>query len=161
MKTEQTNRIVFPRFGECVYQDSEVMEFPWGLPGFNALRKFLVLQVAPTDRFFWLQSIEDVSVALPIGDPWSIFPDYEPNIQPYILQGLKIEQNGDLAIYCVVVVTRNAEEMTMNLLAPIVMNTKLLMGRQVTLEDSSYSVRTPIPRVDVVAQEQAAEQEAV
>ncbi len=47
---------------------------------------------------------------------------------------------------CVVVVTAGAAEMTMNLLAPIVVNLRTRIARQVTLEAGGYSVRTPIPR---------------
>jgi len=46
----------------------------------------------------------------------------------------------------VVVVTPDAAEMTMNLLAPIVVNLRSRVGRQITLETGGYSVRTPIPR---------------
>ena len=36
--------------------------------------------------------------------------------------------------------------MTINLLAPIVINLKTRVGRQVALENQRYSARTPIPR---------------
>ena len=45
-----------------------------------------------------------------------------------------------------VVVTKDAGEMTMNLMAPIVVNLKTRRARQVMLENSGYSVRTAIPR---------------
>ena len=145
--TDQINNVVFPRFGECTYLDSEVLEFPWGLPGFSHLRRFVVLQVQPSDKFIWLQSLEDLAVALPIGDPWTVFDDYAPDIPAWVLKGLQVKEAGDYAVYCVIVVTKNAEEMTMNLLAPLIINVKSLVGRQITLEGSNYSVRTPIPRL--------------
>ena len=72
-KDEVTNVETFPRFGECSYLDSEVLEFPWGLPGFAHLRRFIVLQVGGQDGFIWLQSLDDVQIALPLTDPWSLF----------------------------------------------------------------------------------------
>ena len=44
------------------------------------------------------------------------------------------------------VVTAGATEMTMNLLAPIVVNLRTRIGRQVTLEAGGYSVRAAVPR---------------
>lgn len=143
---DRTNVAVFPRFGECSYLDSEVLEFPWGLPGFAQLRRFLVLQVAGHEGFVWLQSLDDVAIAMPLGDPWSVFEDYDPHLPPYAKAALGLEQAEDFVLLCVVVVTKNAEEMTMNLLAPVVINLKTRVGRQVMLENSDYPVRASIPR---------------
>jgi flagellar assembly factor FliW len=136
----------FPRFGECSYLDSEVLEFPWGLPGFAHLRRFIVLQVGGQDGFVWLQSLDDVQMALPMTDPWSLFEDYEPVLPHYARIALSIEHPEDFVLLCVVVVAKNAEEMSVNLLAPIVINLKSRVGRQIMLENTAYSVRAPIPR---------------
>lgn len=143
---DQTNIVVFPRFGECAYLDSEVIEFPWGLPGFGQLRKFVVLQVAGQEGFIWLQSLDDLKMALPLANPWAIFDDYDPHLPQYAQAALDLERPEDFVIMCVVVVTKDAEEMSMNLFAPIVINMKTRTGRQVMLENSGYGVRTPLPR---------------
>lgn len=143
---DRTNITVFPRFGECSYLDSEVIEFPWGLPGFANLRHFVVLQVGGQEGFIWLQSLDDVKVAIPLSDPWVIFDDYEPHLPHYAKVALALDHPEDFIILCVVVVTKDAADMTMNLLAPIVINLKTRIGRQIMLENSEYSVRTPIPR---------------
>ncbi|MBV8583548.1 MAG: flagellar assembly protein FliW, partial [Candidatus Eremiobacteraeota bacterium] len=49
-------------------------------------------------------------------------------------------------ILCVVVVTKDAEDMTMNLFAPIVVNLRTRKAVQVTLGPSPYSNREMIPR---------------
>jgi flagellar assembly factor FliW len=64
----------------------------------------------------------------------------------YATEALDIHGPEDFTILCIVVVTKDAEEMTMNLMAPIILNLKTRRGRQVMLENSGYSVRTPIPR---------------
>lgn len=135
-----------PRFGQCTYRESEVLTFPWGLPGFGTLRRFIALNLEQQQKFVWLQSLDEPSVALPIADPWQIFGDYEPHLPPYAMSSLDLRNPEDFATLCVVVVSPGAEEMTMNLLAPIVVNLLTRTGRQVTLETGGYSVRTPIPR---------------
>jgi len=144
----ETTTVTLSRFGECTYSEAEVIRFPWGLPGFATLHRFLVMSVDDEQSYIWLQSLDDLSIALPICDPWSIFEDYEAPLPPYAKQSLEIETADSFCVMCVLV-ARPGAETTINLLAPIVINIKTRIGRQVTLENSGYSVRTPIPiRVD-------------
>ena len=59
---------------------------------------------------------------------------------------LEIERPDDFCLMCVTVVGDGADQITVNLLAPIVFNLRLRLARQVMLEDADYSVRTPVPR---------------
>jgi flagellar assembly factor FliW len=137
------------RFGEVTFSETDVFEFPWGMPGFADQRRFLALSLAEQPNFVWLQSVDDPQLALPAADPWQIFPDYEPRMPAYATEALELNSAEDFTILCVVVVTKEAEEMTMNLMAPVVINLKTRRGRQVMLENSPYAVRTPIPRKQV------------
>lgn len=135
-----------PRFGTCTYRESEVLLFPWGLPGFASLRRFIAINLEGQEKFVWLQSLDEPTVAIPTGDPWQIFADYEPQLPHYATTSLDIQNPEDFVALCVVVVSAGAAEMTMNLLAPIVVNLRTRIGRQVMLEKGDYAVRTPIPR---------------
>ena len=146
MDATQTATMEFPRFGECTYAEAEVIEFPWGLPGFPNLRRWLALTVETQNSFVWLQSLDDVNVALPTADPYLIFEDYDPKLPPYAVAALGIEGPADFTLLCVVVVTEAAHEMTMNLFAPVVVNLRTRKARQVVLENSGFSVKQPIPR---------------
>lgn len=146
---ELARTIVTPRFGEIGYAETDVIEFPWGLPGFNDLHRFLALSLPDQPNFIWLQSVEDPKTALPAADPWQIFSDYDPRLPAYATETLELHSAEDFTILCVVVVTKDAEEMTMNLMAPIVVNLKTRRARQVMLESSSYSVRAAIPRKSI------------
>jgi flagellar assembly factor FliW len=135
-----------PRFGPVTYLESEVLSFPWGLPGFGNLRRFVALSLEGQEKFVWLQSLDDLGVAIPTADPWQIFADYDPRLPAYAAGTLEIERPEEFVTLCVVVVTAGAAEMTMNLLAPIIVNLRTRTARQITLETGGYSVRTPIPR---------------
>ena len=148
---DPTITIELPRFGAFTYREAEVLTFPWGLPGFGSLRRFVALSLEGQERYVWLQSLDDVSVALPVADPWQIFPDYAPKLPGYAVSSLDIQHPEDFVTLCVVLVAQQGAEMTMNLLAPIVVNVRSRIGRQVTLETGGYSVRTPIPRKVAVA----------
>ena len=152
MESPQTMTVSTSRFGEVTFAENEVFEFPWGLPGFADQRRFLALSLAEQPSFIWLQSIDDPNLALPAADPWQIFPDYEPHMPAYATEALELRNPDDFTMLCVVVVTKDAVEMTMNLMAPIILNLKSRRARQVMLENSPYSVRTPIPRKNLETQ---------
>lgn len=146
MESPQTMTVTTSRFGEVSFTEADVFEFPWGLPGFSDLRGFLALSLAEQPNFVWLQSVDNPEIALPAADPWQIFPDYEPRMPAYATEALELASAEDFTVLCIVVVTKDAQEMTMNLMAPLVLNLKTRRARQVMLENSSYSVRTPVPR---------------
>jgi len=141
---EAAINVALPRFGECSYTESDVVRFPWGLPGFPLLRRFLVISIDETDGYIWLQSLDDPTIAIPMCDPWSVYEEYEAPLPLYAKQSLEIERAESFCVMCVLV-ARDGET-TINLLAPIIINLDTRTGRQVTLENQKYSVRTPIRR---------------
>jgi flagellar assembly factor FliW len=150
-----------PRFGSCTYQEADIFVFPWGLPGFEDLRSFIVIQLETQDQILWLQSLEDTNIALPLGDPWTFFPDYEPKLPSFAQISLDLQSPEDFMILAVMVGTDGGPTF-MNLMAPVVMNLKSRIGRQVPLETSRYTVAMEIPVPAAVSEARArAQAEAV
>lgn len=159
---EATTTIELPRFGTCTYAEGDVIEFPWGLPGFTELRRFLALVQPDQETIIWLQSLEQPKVAIPTSNPWLFFPDYDPELPSFAIMSLEIESLADFVLLGVVVATPNTGDMTMNLVAPVVVNLRRKVARQVTLDTPGLSMRTPIPKrdnaeteADVVAEAEA------
>jgi flagellar assembly factor FliW len=134
------------RFGEVAVPEEDVFNLRWGLPGFGFLREFVILALEEQKPYVWLQSLERPEIALPMIDPWALFDDYDPTLPAVTAAVLEIERPDDFCLMCICVVGEEAKELTVNLLAPIVFNLRLRIARQVMVEDSEYSVRTPIPR---------------
>ena len=132
-----------PRFGTCTFSESDVFQFPWGLPGFDELRSFLVLQIESQSNIVWLQSLEDLSIALPLGDPWTFFPDYNPSLPAFAKLSLDLEAPEDFVIMGVMVGAPGGRTF-MNLMAPVVLNLKRNIARQVPLDNSGYTVAQEI-----------------
>lgn len=145
-ETEQSTLVHFPRFGEFTYRESDVIEFPWGMPGFTHLHRWLFLTLDSQPSFVWLQSLDDSGVALPTANPWMIFEDYDPVMPAYAFAALEIQNAAEFTYLCAMVVSEGAQEMTMNLVAPIIVNLRTRKATQVTLEGTPYTVREPIPR---------------
>ena len=144
--TPLVRTVVTTRFGEITVPEEDVFTFRWGLPGFGFLRDFVVLALEDQKPYVWLQSLERPEIALPLIDPWALFDDYDPQLPAVTAAVMEIERPDEFCLMCVCVVGPDAKELTVNLLAPVVINLRARIGRQVMLEDSDYSVRTPIPR---------------
>lgn len=139
--------IDLPRFGTIEYREDDLIVFPWGIPGFDHLKSFLALSLPAQDHLVWIQSVEDVNVALPAADPWSFFPAYDPSLPTFARFSLDLDKPEDFTILGIVVAPGDGT-MFMNLMAPVIINLKSRIARQVALESSGYSVATPIPLID-------------
>jgi flagellar assembly factor FliW len=146
--------VELPRFGSCTYSESDIFVFPWGLPGFEDLRSFIIIQLETQDQIHWLQSLEDLSIALPMGDPWTFFPDYDPKMPAFAQFSLGLDKPEDFTILAVMVGTDGGPTF-MNLMAPIVLNLKSRVARQVPLETSRSTFATEIPVPAALVREQA------
>ncbi len=131
------------RLGDFELEDNEIITFPNGIPGFEHLKKFAVISLEETKPIFWLVSLEDETIALPIIDPWLIKEDYEIELSEDELKILNVEDPSDIVIWCVVTIPfGKPQEATVNLRAPIIINLKSGIGMQVILEN--YDLKHPI-----------------
>ena len=132
------------RFGSFDTKDSKVINFPVGLPGFENLRDFVILEVEDTKPIYWLQSIEDSHVALSVILTFDIFHDYYIDIRDSDLEELKFESKNDLSVMNVVVIPPQIQNMTVNLAAPIVINTRHGIAKQIIIDATELPIRFPV-----------------
>lgn len=132
------------RFGPLEVDEDQVLLFEQGLPGFEKLRRFLLVAPDGDLPFAFLQSVEDGEVALLLTNPFMFYADYEFELPEDAVQSLRIDSQDDVAIWSVVSLTGSLETATLNLLAPIVLHMKERVGRQVILHGSGYQTKHPL-----------------
>jgi len=132
------------KFGVVDIQDNRVIDFPTGLPGFEGLKRFIIMEIEETKPIYWLQSTEDKHISLPLILTFDIFHDYYIDIRDSDLEGLQFESNTDLSIMNVVVIPEKIEEMTVNLAAPIVINVKRGIAKQIIVDAAELPIRFPV-----------------
>lgn len=137
-----TMKIQTKHFGELDIDETKTIRFPEGIPGFENEREFIIINNEDEENpFQWLQSINNKELAFVIINPFYIFPDYDIIIPKSVQEKLEIEDEKDVSIYSIVVVPKDLKKMTVNLLGPIIINVRRRIGKQVILEDSSYSTK--------------------
>ena len=132
------------RFGPFELKDSKVIDFPLGLPGFEELHKFIILEISETKPVYWLQSTENKYIALPMIIPFEIIEDYFIEIRETEMKELHVESKNDLLIMNVVVIPQDIQKMTVNLAAPVIINAKVGIGKQIIIDALELPVRFPV-----------------
>ena len=135
------------RFGTFEMKDRKTLNFPNGIPGFEELRTFVLLETEETRPLFWLQSVENKHIALPVIIPFEVISDYYVDVRENELQDLFLENPGDLLILTVVVIPDDIKKMTANLASPIVINAKRGIGKQLVIDAATLPLRYPIYEV--------------
>ena len=134
-------------FGAIDIADDKIITMEKGMIGFPELTHFaLIFDEEKKDKAFrimWLQSMDDGDVAFPVTDPIYIKEDYAPSVNDEIIAPLG-EMNADNTYLLVTVtVPKQIEDFSVNLKAPIVINTDSNRGAQVITEDD-YPVKFKI-----------------
>jgi len=137
-------KVVTDRFGAFELEEKNKIKFPSGIPGFEELHEFIILKIMDTRPIYWLQSIKNKFVSLPVVIPFEIFDDYSIEIDDNEMYDLKIESQNDILVINVVVIPDDIKNMTVNMAAPIIINAKLGIGKQVIIDSKDLSVRHPV-----------------
>lgn len=127
------------RLGNLEIDKDKVIHFPKGIPGFEKLRQFILLPVEGTKQMQWLQALEDHAIALLVIDPFIYFKGYEINIPQNDVEKLEIKDHSETLVLTTITIPRdNPAGTTANLVAPIVINTRLKKAKQLILTGTPY-----------------------
>lgn len=134
-------RIETKFFGEIEIDEDKIISFSDGIPGFEENKKFVILDIADLN-FKCLQSTEEKHVCLLLANPFEYFKDYDINIEDEDVTALGITSVHEVQVFTVVAFHDN--KMTTNLVAPIIINTNNLKGKQIVFSGTEYSIRQEI-----------------
>ncbi|NLU33237.1 MAG: flagellar assembly protein FliW [Clostridiaceae bacterium] len=134
-------------FGRIEIGDDSIITFPEGIPGFEELRKFTLIDMGEDlSNLFWLQSVERPEICFVVTDPFVIYNGYEVNIPDNDLELLEITKPETVLALAIMVVSEDPKEIRVNLKAPVIINLEKKLGKQVLLQDESLPIRYYINR---------------
>lgn len=128
------------RFGEITVQDTDILTMPEGLFGFETLNKFFIVDPEDNTLILWLQAVDNPNVAFPIIEPQIFHPMYEKKFITSDLVSLEMTEISEAKYYAIITIPKQLTDMTVNLKAPIFINQKTKVARQVVLQDSKLPV---------------------
>ena len=138
-------------FGSLELEDKDILIFPDALYGFDKEREFALLPLDPNieSPMDWLQSLRTRELAFIVTDPFLFVPQYKMVLSDSEKEQLKIESTESVAVRVIVTIPKIHTEMTANLVAPLVINQKNKLAKQIVLTSAEYDTKHPlIPKND-------------
>ncbi|MGN0480943.1 MAG: flagellar assembly protein FliW [Lachnospiraceae bacterium] len=134
-------------FGKVEIADDKIITFENGLMGFEDYKKYTIIYDTTEESnggIMWLQSLDEVNLALPVIDPMIIRQDYDPFVDDEALKAIGIGDKTEFLVLVTMTVPSDIAKMTVNLKAPIVINAENLKACQLIAENEDYLVKFPI-----------------
>lgn len=128
--------------GEVEVANEDIVTFPEGIPGFSEVTKFVLLPLDQDLPLALLQATENAELGFVVAYPFVFKADYAFDLSMEDSEVLVAEREEDLVTYAIVTLKEKLSDSTMNLLAPVVINMKKKVGKQIVLSDSkAYPLR--------------------
>ncbi len=127
------------RFGTIEIPEDRVLSFPKGLLGFSAYTRYCLLEPTDDAAFYWLQAIDEPTLAFVVTDPSAFVPEYSVPIRQDQMEDLGLGSFDDAQV--LVIVNKVDEALTGNLQGPLVINTLDRSGAQLVLADKRWTTR--------------------
>jgi flagellar assembly factor FliW len=132
------------RFGLMEFTEEAVITVLDGIIGFPSLLKYVLIKSPKFAPFYWLQSLDDPSMALVLVNPVLFKADYNPTLPDGLFEELKVNDGIIELLAIVTIPAGRPQDMTANLLGPLALNPKTRLARQLILDDRHYTHRQPI-----------------
>jgi len=129
------------RFGCLEVPEANIIYFPDGLIGFETYKRYVILSKKENAPLRWLQCVDEPELAFIIISPFLFKADYKPLVEKVDLSSLKIKDISEAEILSIVVVPDNPRDMVANLMAPVLINPKICIAKQVITKDNQYPAR--------------------
>ena len=132
-------------FGEVEIDDEKIITIPNGIMGFDEFKRYAIAYDSESESkngIMWLQSLDEESLAFPVMDPTHVMENYSPMVEDEWLEPIgKFESDSDLYILTILTVPSDIKKMTVNLKAPLIINTLTRKGIQLIVNNEDYHVR--------------------
>jgi len=132
------------RFGLVDVDEKKLIMFEDGIPGLEEYRRYTLLQFEESYPIIWLQSVDDGGICLPVLDTYAVLTGYVFDIGDEDVKELGLGGPEELHVVSVLVIPDDIQQMTVNLAAPIIINTATGKAKQIMLNGGDYNVRAPI-----------------
>lgn len=133
------------KLGEIPVEKEDIVNFESGLPGFEQWRRYALISLPETEPIQWLISLDNSAITFPVLDPWLVKKEYAFDISQETIEFLDIRDREKILIVNIVRIPKDdPTELTINLLAPLVINLENRRGMQLILDRNDYSLRHAI-----------------
>lgn len=124
--------------------EADIIHFQHGLPGFEEERQFILLSISNDSIYQVLQSINTKEIAFIVASPFITIKHYNFELDEATVESLQINDEREVAVLGIVTLKETLASSTINLKAPIVLNTTNKQAKQVILDNSTFTIHQPL-----------------
>lgn len=134
-------KIKSTRFSDLEVSEDQLINFPQGIPGFPNEKTFAYILQDEESPFSFFQSTTEANLTFLLADPFAFIRDYEFVLEDEVAEELGLSLENRPQVFLIATVKEKLADMTVNLLAPVVVNWINRKGRQVILDKPEYTIR--------------------
>ncbi|MDZ7640715.1 MAG: flagellar assembly protein FliW [Desulfurivibrio sp.] len=132
------------RFGAMEVDPDRVITMTSTMPGFPESQRFVLRQHSSKSPFMWLQSVDNPQLAFVVIRAALLVPQYQPELPVTALRELG-EDDSKLDMLLILSIPKGKpEQMTANLLGPLMINSATRRAKQIMLDPSKYDASWPV-----------------
>jgi flagellar assembly factor FliW len=121
-----------------------IIHFDEGLIGFSDCKDFQLMENDNIAPFRLLQSSEVEEVGFLVIEPSAVLKDYYSRIPAREWESIELRPGELHLAFVICIIGSTPRDSTGNFQAPLIINYKRMMGRQLILTDVALSVRQPL-----------------
>lgn len=124
--------------------EENIINFEYGIPGFEELKQFTIIDIEEYNPFLLLHSIEDHNIAMIVLNAGILDLEEDLKIPENKLKELNKDEESEVGVFLILKVIDDDKKMTVNTKAPVVISFKNRKGRQIILDNENLSMDYPI-----------------
>ncbi|MEJ5300636.1 MAG: flagellar assembly protein FliW [Thermodesulforhabdaceae bacterium] len=130
------------RFGSIEVKDDSIIEFPWGIPGFESVKRYVLLEHGE-GPFQWLQAVDEPSLAFVVCLPEVIGISYE--VPTACMEPIGAKAREDLIVLTLISFDRDKNIIRFHLRSPLIFNIHEKKGYQWTMDKEEVKACVKLP----------------
>lgn len=124
------------RFGTLDLDETTFIHFPWGIPGFEELKRYVLLDHRE-GPFKWLQAVDDPSIAFVVCPPEAVGVRY--SVPQEKGAPIVVQTADDLVLLIMVSFDQADKNLRLHLRGPLLFNASNRQGYQWTIDSNEIS----------------------
>ncbi len=132
------------RFGQIEVSTEELISVPSGILGFPDDQNFCLVDPGDDTLILWLQSLSNPHLAFPVLEPKIFKSNYVVRLSAAELRELRLSSINEASVFTILTIPSNLQEMTANLKAPLVINIRDKIAKQVVLQENDQPIKHPM-----------------
>ncbi|MBU6152687.1 MAG: flagellar assembly protein FliW [Bdellovibrionales bacterium] len=132
------------RFGQIEVSTDEIISIPSGILGFPDDQNFCLVDPGDETLILWLQSLSNPRLAFPVLEPRIFKSNYIVRLSAAELRELRLSSIQEASVFTILTIPNQLPEMTANLKAPLVINVRDRVAKQVVLQENDQPIKHPM-----------------